>query len=88
MGGDVLSQALAWGAYDSWLQDGRISLMEEPPLMEATFRALSRQKRPSPKDWADAYLLASATIAGIQLVTFDRALSGRASHLLVLGIQN
>ena len=86
MGADVLSQAQAWQVYDGWLGDDRILLMDEPPLMEAPFRALSQQKRPSPKDWADAYLAAFAATAGVRLVTFDQAFRGKAVDVLLLGI--
>ena len=86
MGADVLSQAQAWHVYDGWLGDDRILLLDEPPLMEAPFRALSQQKRPSPKDWADAYLAAFAATAGVRLVTFDQAFRGKAVDVLLLGI--
>jgi predicted nucleic acid-binding protein len=38
----------------------------------------------SPKVWADAYLLAFAAVAGLRLVTFDRALQSRGTDVLVL----
>jgi predicted nucleic acid-binding protein len=34
--------------------------------------------------WADSYLLAFATVAGLKLVTFDRALRSRGSEVLIL----
>jgi predicted nucleic acid-binding protein len=34
--------------------------------------------------WADAYLLAFASAAGLKLVTFDRALKSRPAEVLVL----
>jgi toxin-antitoxin system PIN domain toxin len=86
MATDVLSQAGAWRVYDAWLEDDRILIMDEPPLMEAPFRALSQQTRPAPKDWADAYLAAFAAIAGVRLVTFDQALRGKAPGMLLLGV--
>jgi uncharacterized protein len=84
MGTDVLSQAKAWRVYDRWLKDDRILLMDEPPLMEASFRALAQQQRPSPKDWADAYLASFAAIAGLRLITFDQAFRGKTADLLIL----
>jgi toxin-antitoxin system PIN domain toxin len=86
MGMDVLSQVEAWRVYDRLLEDDRILFVDEPPLMEASFRALSRQKRPSPKDWADAYLAAFAATAGLRVVTFDRALHGKAPDVHLLGV--
>jgi len=83
---DVLSQADAWRVYDRWLEDDRILLIDEPPLLEASFRALSQQKRPSPKDWADAYLAAFAAVAGMRLVTFDQAFRGKAPKLQLLSV--
>lgn len=52
MGQDkVLSQAGAWRVYDCWSEDERILFVEEPSTIESPFRALSRSKRPAPKDW-------------------------------------
>jgi uncharacterized protein len=84
MSTDVLSQAGAWQVYDRWLADDRIVFIEEPSLMEASFRALSHQKRPSPKDLADAYLASFASTAGLRLVTFDHAFRGKTADLLIL----
>jgi hypothetical protein len=36
------------------------------------------------KVWADAYLLAVAKVAGLKVVTFDRALHSRAAEIVVL----
>lgn len=75
MGANVLNQAQAWQAYDRWLADDRMSFAEEPSGVERIFRSLSRQGRPAPKDWADSYLGAFATV-----VTFDHALARKATH--------
>jgi toxin-antitoxin system PIN domain toxin len=86
MGGDrALSQSEAWRVYDRWLEDERILLLAEPSTMEEAFRALSRHKRPAPKDWADSYLVAFAGVAGLQLVTFDLALRSKSKDALLLG---
>src|SRR5882762_4807386 len=45
---------------------------------------LSRLPGRSPKVWADAYLLAFASVTGAKLVTFDRALESRGVEVLVL----
>jgi hypothetical protein len=39
--------------------------------------------RASPKQWADAWLLAFAKVAGGTLVTFDRALVSRGAYCLL-----
>ena len=35
-------------------------------------------------DWADAYLAAFATVAGLRLGTFDQAFRGKSVDLLIL----
>jgi uncharacterized protein len=85
MGADeVMTQAQAWEAYDLWKQDDRILFLDEPPNVEAAFRGLTRQLRPSPKNWADAYLAAFAAVSGMRLVTFDRALQGKTENVVTL----
>lgn len=81
---DVRSQVEAWETYDHWLEDGRVMLMDEPPGLEPVFRSLSLARRPAPKDWADSYLIAFASVSELKLVTFDRALEGRTRELLLL----
>jgi toxin-antitoxin system PIN domain toxin len=81
---DVLNQSQAWQAYDTWLEDDRISFLDEPPGVERAFRGLSRHRRPAPKDWADSYLSAFATASQMSVVTFDRALGRKATSSLVL----
>jgi uncharacterized protein len=81
----VLSQLEAWQIYDSWLEDDRVLYVQEPSIIEPAFRALSQQKRPTPKDWADSYLIAFADTAGFRLVTFDQALKTKSPDLLLLG---
>lgn len=81
---EVMNQVEAWKAYDTWRQDGRILFHEEPPKVEESFRAFSRQTQPEAKTWADSYLAAFATVAGMQLVTFDRAFKGKIENLLIL----
>jgi toxin-antitoxin system PIN domain toxin len=84
MGDDVLKQPEAWTVYDRWLEDERVSLLEEPPGIERRFRTLTRLKSASPKVWADAYLAAFAETAQVTLVTFDRALRNKAKPMILL----
>jgi len=84
MGNDVLSQREAWRVYDGWLSDDRVSLVDEPHGLESRLRPLTRSRRASPKAWADAYLVAFAETSQMTLVTFDRALHGKAKPVLLL----
>jgi toxin-antitoxin system PIN domain toxin len=84
MGSDVRKMLEAWDLWDRVCADDRVAYLPEPEAMESEFRRQSRLGSPSPKVWADAYLLAFATVAGLKLVTFDRALRSRASDVFVL----
>jgi hypothetical protein len=84
MGEEVLGQTEAWAAYDRWLDDDRVSFVDEPPPLDRRFRALTRRREAAPKAWADAYLAAFADTAQLTLVTFDRAFRGKARSLLLL----
>ena len=84
MGTDVKKMPEAWDLWDRVCADERIAFLSEPEAIEAEFRRLSAHRRPSPKGWADAYLLAFAAVAGLKLVTFDRALRSRGSEVFIL----
>ena len=81
---EVMNQEAAWGAYDRWLQDDRVGFLDEPAGLDAGFRALTRLRHPAPKDWADSYLAAFADVSQLTLVTFDRALQTKTTHVLLL----
>jgi hypothetical protein len=85
MGMNVRTMPQAWDVWDQIEADPRVAFLQEPDGLEQEFRALSRLSRPSPKVWADAYLLAFARVAGIKLITFDRALRSRGVEVLVVG---
>src|SRR5688572_9062083 len=55
---EVMTQPQAWGTYDRWFQDPRVTFADEPAEIEARFRSLTRRRQPAPKDWADAFLAA------------------------------
>src|SRR5438067_7355303 len=84
MGKDTKSMSEAWNLWDRIWADDRVSFLAEPEHMEKEFRSRSRLGSPSPKVWADAYLLAFASTAGLKLVTFDRALKVHGINVLVL----
>ncbi len=79
-----MSQTEAWSIYDRWIQDGRVLYVEESFTLEARFRALTQNERPTSKDWADSYLYAFAETADLRLVTFDQALGERGTNILLL----
>lgn len=84
MGRDTKSMSEAWGLWDRVSADDRIVFLPEPEDIEREFRSRSRLSSPSPKVWADAYLLAFASVAGLRLITFDQALKSRGANVLVL----
>ena len=84
MGKDTRNMSEAWNLWDKILADDRIAFLPEPDGLEKEFRKYSRLSSRSPKVWADAYLLAFASVADIRLVTFDRAFESRGAIALVL----
>jgi toxin-antitoxin system PIN domain toxin len=85
MGQDVLIQRQCWGVYDRWVGTGQVAWADEPEGMEAALRTLTRGTASSPKEWMDAYLAAFAEAGKLTLVTFDRALAGKAKGAVLLG---
>ena len=83
-GVDTKSMAEAWSLWDRLWADDRVVFVPEPEDIEKEFRARSRMPKRSPKVWADAYMLAFTTVAGLKLITFDRALKSRGNDVLVL----
>ena len=85
MGNDVLTQSQAWDAFDALLANSANQLVEEPRGIDVLFRQHTNRDEASTKQWADAYLTAFAEAAGMQLVTFDRALAARVKGAILLG---
>jgi toxin-antitoxin system PIN domain toxin len=81
---DVLSQRSCWQVFDQWISTGQVDFADEPAGMEVRLRTLTVEDSASPKAWMDAYLAAFAEAGGMQLVTFDRALAGKAKDSLLL----
>lgn len=88
MGDEAMTQPQAWAAYDRWLQDPRVTLVDEPLEIEPRFRFLTRRRQPATKDWADAFLAAFATTGQLTLVTFDRGLRAKAKSAILLRSSN
>jgi toxin-antitoxin system PIN domain toxin len=84
MGKDTRNMSQAWELWDSVWADSRIAFLSEPEGLEPEFRAQSRLASKSPKVWVDAYLISFAVVAGLKLVTFDRALRSRKAEILAL----
>ena len=84
MGSDTRSMSEAWKLWDRIWEDDRFVFVAEPEGIESEFRARSQSLSASPKVWADAYLLAFATVAGLKLVTFDHALGAQGPEVQVL----
>ena len=84
MGKDTKNMSEAWNLWEKVWADNRIAFLPEPEVLEKEFRKHSRLSSRSPKVWADAYLLAFASVAGVKLVTFDRALESLGADVLVL----
>ena len=84
MGTDTQSMSQAWNVWDRVCADDRVKFLHEPEDLEREFRLRSRLHSPSPKVWADAYLLAFAAVAGLELVTFDKAIKSPGVSVLQL----
>lgn len=85
-GADVKSQEEAWRAYDRWLEDDRVSLLDEPVELEPLFRGLANSRHPAVTNWTDSYLAAFAVASRLTLVTFDQDFHGKISDLIVLEV--
>jgi uncharacterized protein len=84
MGDDVKRMSEAWALWDRVRADERIAFLAEPESIEHEFRRRSNLASASPKVWADSYLAAFASVAGLRLVTFDSGLKVRGVDVLVL----
>lgn len=84
MGGDLLTESQAWAVFDQILVHSGNRMIEEPKGIDPVFRRLTDRKESSTKHWADGYLAAFAMSAGIQLVTFDKALAGKVKGAVLL----
>ena len=84
MAKDTRNMSEAWNLWDKIWADSRVAFLPEPDGLEKEFRKYSRLSSSSPKVWADAYLLAFTSVAGLKLVTFDRGLESRGADVFVL----
>jgi toxin-antitoxin system PIN domain toxin len=84
LGKDVRNMPQAWDLWDKVWIDPRIAFLPEPENLETELRMHTSVPSRSPKVWADAYLLSFAIVAGLKLVTFDRAIQSRRADILIL----
>jgi hypothetical protein len=84
MGQDVRTMPAAWEIYDRCCADERIAFLPEPESLDPRLRSFAKSPEASPKLWADAYLAAFASVAGLRLVTFDKAFRSKPVECLVL----
>jgi toxin-antitoxin system PIN domain toxin len=84
MGEDVLTQVRAWAVYDALFKTGVVEFAEEPSGIDPVFRRQTARHQVSTKQWADGYLEAFSIAAEIPLITFDRALAGKAPNSILL----
>jgi hypothetical protein len=84
MGKDVKNMSQAWDLWDKIWADQRVAFLPEPDGLEKEFRRHSRLSSRSPKVWADAYLLAFASVAYVRLVALEpgKPLDGFPGFLL------
>jgi uncharacterized protein len=85
LGPDVLTPSLAWGAFDAFLRNGRVSMSNEPAGLDQHWRISTHREKQGSNWWTDTYLAAFASAAGFTLVTFDAQLASRKNvrtHLL------
>jgi toxin-antitoxin system PIN domain toxin len=74
---DTVSRAGAWRVIDQFRADERVLWAEEPPQLEAAWRAISARDENSHKLWTDDYLAAFAQAADAALATLDHKLRDR-----------
>ncbi len=82
---ETLNQKGAWAAFDQWIGKGGAVYINEPLGLDIELRELTGQVIPAPKEWSDSYLAAFARAASMEVVTFDRALSRKATRPILLG---
>lgn len=71
-GDDALTMRQAWACYDQLSGDDRVVFADEPDDIQETWRMLTHRRRYSHRVWSDAYLVAFARNAHIDVATFDK----------------
>ena len=73
---EAVTMDVAWSCYDKLLEDERVYFMREPEGLEKAWRVCTRNRGYSHRVWSDAYLVAFAQTANLEIVTFDRGFRG------------
>ncbi len=73
--GKPIPMSQCWRIYESFRTANRFAYLDEPHGLEEYWRNLTSSPFASPKLWMDAYLQAFAELAGLKIITFDRALA-------------
>lgn len=84
MQANTLTQRQCWELYMKWITGGRAEFWSEPPGIDRAFQQITMSDQRAPKVWADLYLAAFAETASLTLVTFDKALAGKAKGAVLL----
>jgi toxin-antitoxin system PIN domain toxin len=71
-GSSPISNREAWSKTQEILSLPQVVWLAEPPGLESAWKNFAASEAASPKLWMDAYLMAFACCAGIELVTLDR----------------
>ena len=82
----VQTQFQAWRTYHALANDPRVIFIDEPRGLAEGFEALTQALYPGHAQWTDAYLVAFARAAGLDLTTFDaniRGVPGTSVRVLV-----
>jgi toxin-antitoxin system PIN domain toxin len=77
MSDDVLTRSAAWRIVDQLWADERVLWADEPPQLDAVWRAISARDDTSHKLWTDDYLAAFAQTSDATLATLDRNMQRR-----------
>lgn len=74
-GNPPLTNREAWEVFGCFMEDDRVTFVNEPEGVEETWKSLAIRGTNSPKLWMDAWLAAFALRSGFQMVTTDKAFS-------------
>jgi uncharacterized protein len=69
---EAVTMDVAWSCYDKLLEDERVCFMREPEGLEKAWRVSTRNRGYSHRVWNDAYLVAFARTANLEIATFDQ----------------
>lgn len=84
-GEETITMEKAWFCYNELLEDERVYYIQEPERLENVWRGLTTNRSYSHRVWNNAYLVAFAQEAGLDIVTFDQGFKEyRSARVTVL----